>query len=82
MDCRVCGLPQDEPPWGDDGVTPTFNFCDCCGTEFGYQDATLAGIRRKRETWLEGGAQWHRPRAKPEAWNLEAQLAGIPAEWR
>jgi len=28
--CRVCGLEQDDTPWGEDGKTASFNICDCC----------------------------------------------------
>jgi hypothetical protein len=50
--CRVCGRGQASPPWGDDGATPSFEICDRCGTEFGYEDATPLGVARKREEWL------------------------------
>ncbi len=53
LTCHVCGLVQDEPPWGGDGRTPTFDICDCCGVEFGYEDSTLESVRRYRKAWLE-----------------------------
>jgi hypothetical protein len=37
--CRVCGLELEEPPWGDDSKSPTFEHCPYCGVEFGYGDA-------------------------------------------
>lgn len=80
--CRVCGLLQDEAPWGEDGCSASFNICDCCGTEFGYEDATLIGILRKRERWLADGAQWFSPKATPSDWNLQEQLQKIPEEFR
>jgi hypothetical protein len=79
--CRVCGLDQLEPQWGEDGKSPTFNICFCCGVEFGYEDATLTAIRSYREKWFLAGALWHKPRYKPEGWNLEEQLKDIPAEY-
>ena len=49
--CRVCGFLHDKDykdndyfPWGKDGNTPTFDFCECCGTEFGYNDYCLENI--------------------------------------
>jgi hypothetical protein len=27
LKCQVCGLVQDEPPWGEFGDTATFNIC-------------------------------------------------------
>ena len=79
--CRVCGLKQSEPPWGVDGTSPTYDFCPCCGVEFGYGDASLAGIRAARERWLSRGGQWHDPKQKPAEWNMEEQLRQIPSAY-
>lgn len=80
--CRVCGLFQEDPPWGADGKTATFNICDCCGVEFGYGDATSETINRFRQQWINNGAKWSDPKAKPTGWNLSTQLAligvGVP----
>src|SRR5438874_5329112 len=80
--CRVCGLLYDDPPWGPDGRTPKFEYCDCCGVEWGYQDATAEGARRFRQQWIEAGAKWSRPDRRPADWNLEAQLRHVPAAFR
>ncbi len=79
--CRVCGLWHDEPPWGEEGDTPTFNICECCGTEFGYEDATLKAIVASRTRWLSSGAKWHIPKFKPENWSVEEQLQQIPSNF-
>lgn len=76
--CRVCGLYIDEPPWGEDGRTPTFDICDCCGTEFGYEDATLVGVVNQRKKWLAEGAQWFQPKRMPAGWDVTEQMRGIP----
>lgn len=77
--CRVCGhLTPQFPPWGYDGRTPSFEICDCCGVEFGYEDATLIGSRNYRAKWIEAGAKWFRPKNKPDGWAVEEQLANIP----
>lgn len=39
--CSICGLPLDFAPWGDDGKTPTYDICPCCGVEWGNEDYTL-----------------------------------------
>ena len=39
--CRVCGLCYEDQQWGVDGASPTYEFCDCCGVEFGYDDSTV-----------------------------------------
>jgi hypothetical protein len=80
--CRICGLKLDVPPWGDDGRTPSFEFCPCCGVEWGYQDATAVGARRYREQWLKAGAAWESPELRPAHWDLQAQLMAIPTGFR
>ncbi len=79
--CRVCGLPQADLPWGDDGRCPTYEICDCCGVEFGYEDATLVGVKKARSDWLAKGAPWFAPEARPVNWDLEAQMRMIPLEF-
>jgi hypothetical protein len=76
--CRICGLDQGEPPWGDDGKTPSFIICDCCGVEFGYEDTLLSSIRLYRKRWLSEGANWSDIKYKPSNWNLNDQLKQIP----
>lgn len=78
--CRVCGLQQDDPPWGEDGNTPSFEICDCCGTEFGYHDATPQAVSNTRREWLSENVQWFNPKAKPEHWILENQLQQISSQ--
>jgi hypothetical protein len=80
--CRVCGLELPEKPWGEDGRSPTFNYCPCCGVEFGYGDATLKAVRAHRERWLTSGAHWSEPKERPPDWMLDEQLAHIPLGFR
>lgn len=75
--CRVCGLAQVDPPWGADGKSPSFELCDCCGVEFGYDDATPTAIEASRSRWLESGAKWVRAGEQPRGWDLSRQLAQI-----
>lgn len=77
MCCRVCGLRQLEPPWGKDGKTPTYDYCPCCGVEFGNGDATPVACQRWRKKWIEAGAQWVEPGKRPENWDLNQQLKTI-----
>jgi len=72
---------QEDFPWGEDGDSPTFNICDCCGVEFGYEDSTLDGVKRFRKLWRERGAPWFRPQARPPGWDLEQQLLQVPEGW-
>jgi len=72
--CSVCGYRLDTPPWGIDGKNPTFDFCPCCGVQFGYQDCLQAAVEKQRARWLAGGARWSEPSEMPADWNLEEQL--------
>jgi hypothetical protein len=77
MRCRVCGLLQSEPPWGHDGASPTYDFCACCGVEFGYGDASAVGIQRWRDKWIANGAAWAEPSERPTTWNMQEQLRHV-----
>ena len=79
--CRVCGLEQRFFPWGEDGQTPTFDICSCCGVEFGYEDATRLAVQNYREAWLTHGAKWWRRDEMPENWCLEGQLKNVPPDF-
>ena len=81
--CRVCGLDHDPfMPWGADAKSPTSDICSCCGTEFGYEDATIKGIRNHRQKWLNGPENWFIPDDKPVGWSAEDQLKNIPDEYK
>lgn len=77
--CRVCGYDfVDWFPWGERGVDPTFGICPSCGVEFGYEDSSVEGILSYRQRWIARGAPWDKPEEKPNDWNLEKAMEGIP----
>lgn len=79
--CPVCGYPLGNyNPWGDDGKTPTFDICPCCGVEWGNEDYTTESRTEYRNKWLADGAKWFEPQKKPVNWNLEEQLKDIDHE--
>ena len=80
--CRICGKTQPEPPWGEDGNSPTYCICSCCGVEFGYEDYSLISIHAFRKRWIDQGAKWFRLKDRPENWSLEEQLKQIPKEFK
>lgn len=78
--CRVCGVELDFAPWGEDGRSPTFYYCPCCGTEFGIQDACYEEVKVSRRRWLESGARWKEPEEMPADWvmgSLAEQLERV-----
>ena len=79
--CPVCGFAGlYEEAW--DGVSPSYEICPCCGTQFGYDDATPDPRDRPakhellRGRWVESGRLWFYPSGcPPEGWDPAAQLA-------
>jgi hypothetical protein len=76
--CRVCGFPQGQAIWDDDGQTPSFATCACCGCTFGRDDTSPATIRAYRAEWRATGAAWFDAAQKPADWQLKDQLARLP----
>lgn len=77
-ECRVCGCSSEEFPWGEDGKSPTYEICPCCGVQFGKEDVTLESIQKYRAEWLRKRAKWFAKNSKPEHWVLEEQMKHIP----
>ncbi len=75
--CKICGLYSEEPPWGEDGLSPTYDYCPCCGVEFGYQDYCQESIKQYRSLWIQKGAKWDIPSRKTLDWNFQDQLRNI-----
>lgn len=80
--CRVCGLEQPYPQYGDNGNSPTYEICACCGVEFGYEDTTVQSAQKFRENWIGDGLKWFSPSEKPANWSWEEQKAYIPESFR
>jgi hypothetical protein len=80
--CRVCGYESDCSSWGEDGNSPDFTFCPCCGVEAGYGDITPDAARAWRNRWLEQGAKWDDEIFRPHGWILEKQLQNVPSEFQ
>ena len=77
--CPVCGFPGLSEPAHDAHGCGSFEICPCCGTEFGYDDATRSHAEL-RKAWLAAGAPWWSQTDRPAPrWNAAEQLrkAGI-----
>jgi len=77
-ECRVCGYYSEDFPWGEDGESPSFQLCPCCGVQFGKEDISLDSIKKYRDEWVSKGGKWYTKEEKPERWNLEVQMKNIP----
>jgi hypothetical protein len=87
QNCRVCGYRYEDEdaaalPWGADGRSPTYDFCVCCGVEFGYGDSTPEGARCWRAQWLGRGAPWDDASMRPTTWSCDEQLATVSESFR
>jgi hypothetical protein len=74
IQCPVCGFVglRDRPY--DDFGCPTYTICPCCGTEFGYDDATAAHKELRRK-WIEKGMPWWSTHSGPPmGWDPRRQL--------
>jgi len=76
--CKTCGLDyQDFYPWGEDGKTPSFEICDCCGVTFGYEDKKPESAEKYRTDWLQSGAHWNNKETQPKNWSKDLALKNI-----
>ena len=70
--CPVCGFPGlDEPPKDEHGCS-SFEICNCCGTEFGYEDTTTSYAELRRR-WVAAGSKWWSSK-QPTDWDPNQQL--------
>jgi hypothetical protein len=81
LHCAVCGYRAAEPPWGLDGTTPSFDYCPCCGVEWGYQDSSAVGIAKYRGEWLRHGAVWRDTKRSKDGLSTTERLSSIGVEW-
>ncbi len=73
--CRICGYDAgDFLPWGEDGKTPSCEYCPCCGVEWGYQDSSRVGVEKFRAAWLAQGAPWRGRYEKPDGLDAATRL--------
>ena len=83
--CRVCGFDnsvlfdEDCPPWKEN--SGSFEYCGCCGVQFGYQDVNVESIRKYRLKWFENILKWNIPESKPDDWNPVKQISNISEEF-
>ncbi len=75
--CRICGLKQQNPPWGKKGDQPSFAICPCCGGEFGYDDATVEAVVTARKQWMSEGCEWFLSELRPARWNVQTQMKDL-----
>ena len=77
------------PPWADHGSppyalrygSPSYDCCDCCGFEFGFDDEPGAGEGQSFSEYLwrraAGGCLWFSADRRPAGWSLITQLTDV-----
>lgn len=81
-ECKVCGCYSENFPWGEDGKSPSYQICTCCGVQFGKEDSTLESIKEYRTEWISKGGVWFAKKERPDGWNIELQIENIPEKFR
>ena len=75
--CPVCGWGPFVVPYESvEDLRSSFDICDCCGCEYGYDDNQAF-----YENWLSEGCTWFEPKAKPEGWLLDSQIKYQVRPW-
>jgi hypothetical protein len=75
--CPLCGYgPWKEPYHDAETLRQSYDVCDCCGCEYGYDDE-IAYF----EEWVAAGMKWFDPKHKPENWKFEDQLKLVIRPW-
>lgn len=84
--CRACGFDHfPDFPWGENGKLASFDICECCGIQYGYDDdGTAESCYKVRKYWVENEqcAFWSPNRQPPDNWSPSQQLRWIPAGFR
>lgn len=76
--CPVCGFDGLLEPAYDESGSPSYEICMSCGFEFGFDDDSEGvSFEAHRRQWLDDGATWFDPDARPADWDLAAQLSRI-----
>jgi hypothetical protein len=75
--CPVCGYGAlDEAPYDSYGCA-SYSICPCCGTEFGYDDSTIAHSLLQ-EKWVNNGAKWWSNNTlPPDGWDPVEQINNL-----
>lgn len=71
-----------DPPYCVHYGEPTYDVCDCCSFEYGFEDepgggATPDSFETVRLEWIKRGCPWFYEHKKPEGWLLTEQLKRI-----
>jgi hypothetical protein len=78
-ECPVCGYKGLDEPAFDNVGAPSYEICDCCGTEFGYHDTTKSHAALRQE-WVAKGMPWHSKIVPPPTdWDPAEQLKRFSA---
>jgi len=74
--CPICGFKSDEIYASVYELCCSYDICDCCGCEYGYDD-DLAYYN----DWIKSGSVWFNPKSKPSGWSLEVQIKNQIRPW-
>ncbi len=74
--CPVCGFKSDENYASVYELRCSYDICECCGCEYGYDDDIVF-----YDNWVKDGCIWFNPKIKPKDWSLKSQVASQIRPW-
>ena len=75
--CPVCGWgPFEEAYESAQELRWSYDICDCCGCEYGYDDNEA-----HYEEWVSECCKWFESKLKPKDWSLESQAQHQVRPW-
>ena len=74
--CPVCGFNSDESYNSVTELRCSYDICNCCGCEFGYDDTI-----QFYDNWVSAGCIWFNSKVKPADWSIESQIVNQLRPW-
>lgn len=72
--CPVCGYADlNEAPYDEYGCS-SYSICPCCGTEFGYDDSSVAHSELRKKWVSKGMPWWSKHQVSSPNWDPVKQL--------
>jgi hypothetical protein len=76
--CPICGFDELKKAPYDENGNESFEICNCCGFEFGFDDLHDGhSFESYRAKWVGAGATWFYKPTEPKDWDLKKQLINI-----
>jgi len=73
--CPICGYTRLQMSPYDEHGYPSYEICDCCGFEYGFDDDSEGySFENYREKWINEGFKFSNDKMQPETWNRQTMI--------